>query len=147
MSWLIVFLAEYLPLVIGVGVLAFLLVRRERKLAQRAVLAALLALAVSEVIKQFFYVPRPFVAGGFVPLVSQPSDGAFPSSHTAVLAALVLVVYSKFKRLGLVLAVTALLVGWGRVLGGVHYPVDVVGGVAVGWAASFLAQHLRVRFR
>jgi len=131
-SGLIVFLAEYLPLVIGAVALAFLVIMKERKLAQRAVLAALLALAVSEVIKQFFYVPRPFVAGGFVPLVSQPSDGSFPSSHVATLSALSSCLWFRNKKAGTLLLVGTLVVGLARVLAGLHYGCDILGGFILG---------------
>ena len=144
MNFLITFAAQYLPFLIGFVVLVSLIQERSRSLVARVVLAALLALATSELIKQFFYTPRPFVVRDLTPLISQPSDGSFPSSHVALLTAVIFSIFSKFRSLSWILLVMAGVVGWGRVAAGVHYPIDIAGGLAVGLVAALLAHYLKL---
>lgn len=64
--------------------------------------------------------------------VREPSDSSFPSGHTAALfaAAVALVMYYKVK--GLPALGVALLVALSRIYLCMHYPSDVLGGMAIG---------------
>lgn len=76
---------------------------------------------------------RPFYEQGLSPLtLTVPFNGSFPSDHSAFVFALATALWLKDKSLGLIYFLGALLVGLGRVLGGVHYPVDIVGGAILG---------------
>ena len=68
--------------------------------------------------------------------VREPSDSSFPSGHTAALfaAAVALVMYYKVK--GLPALGVALLVALSRIYLCMHYPSDVLGGIAIGSACG-----------
>ncbi len=74
---------------------------------------------------------------GIVPL-SYESGFSFPSEHTAVLTALSFVVYSVNRKLGIICFIFTLLVAISRVVIGVHYPVDIIGGVFSGLIVGFV---------
>ncbi|MDT2009540.1 phosphatase PAP2 family protein [Rhodococcus opacus] len=65
-----------------------------------------------------------------------PTDYSFPSNHTvvaaAMAAALLLDSNPGGRRLGIVAAVAALLIGLSRVYVGAHYPHDVAAALVVG---------------
>ena len=62
----------------------------------------------------------------------QIDDYSFPSNHAAVAAAIAAAFFLVDRRLGLVAAVAALVMGFSRVYVGAHYPHDVAVGFLVG---------------
>ncbi|MGW2398311.1 phosphatase PAP2 family protein [Kitasatospora sp. NPDC001664] len=61
-----------------------------------------------------------------------PGDWSFPSSHAVIAAASATALWLAWRGLGRLCAVAALLMAASRVWVGVHYPHDVLAGVAVG---------------
>lgn len=61
-----------------------------------------------------------------------PDRFSFPSGHTAAAFALAISMFGAVPLAAPLLVLLAILVGWGRMYLGVHYPVDVLGGVFVG---------------
>lgn len=94
--------------------------------------------------------PEVLLANDTVLRASQDGMG-FPSGHAATMAAIVAVVwlYSSW-RIRVVSVVLLLLVSWSRVYLGVHFPLDVFTGMAVGIGAvcvvRLLPQKIRQKF-
>jgi undecaprenyl-diphosphatase len=65
-------------------------------------------------------------------LVPLPHDASFPSGHAATSFAAATMLSLTFPRLAPLLYVLAAAVAFSRVYVGVHYPLDVVGGAALG---------------
>jgi undecaprenyl-diphosphatase len=65
-------------------------------------------------------------------LVPLPHDASFPSGHAATSFAAATMLSFAFPRLAPVLFLLASAVAFSRVYVGVHYPLDVLGGAAVG---------------
>jgi membrane-associated phospholipid phosphatase len=65
---------------------------------------------------------------------------AFPSSHQAIALAMALSSMQWNRRVGSVVLVLAVLLGFGAVYGGFHYATDMVAGAVVG-AGSWLVAH------
>jgi undecaprenyl-diphosphatase len=66
------------------------------------------------------------------PLVHAPLDGSFPSGHAATsFAAATMLTFAR-PRWAPAFFLLALAIGFSRVYVGVHYPLDVVGGAALG---------------
>ena len=140
-----IFLAVYLPYLAFLAV-PYLWVRRERHDLVRILVTIVVAFAISEALKTFLSVPRPFVAEDFQPLIEVAQRdfyGSFPSGHTTILAALGAAVFFTEKIPGTAILFLAVAVGFGRVMVGVHYPVDILGGLLVGVvvAGFFKALH------
>ena len=72
------------------------------------------------------------------PLITIPHSHSFPSGHTAtaVAGAIVLSVFA--PRAAPLFALLAAGVAYSRLYVGAHYPLDVVGGAAIGAATSLL---------
>ena len=134
-------------------ILAFLLVRsrglNRRGIAATAtvVLAMVDAWAIDELIKLVVRRPRPFEALANAPdalpapetIIAHPSSYSFPSGDAALaMGAAVAFAYvtPKYRVPILLLGISAALA---RVVVGVHYPFDVLGGMIVGIVSGLLA--------
>lgn len=80
-------------------------------------------------------------------LIPRPSDYSFPSGHTAAAFAAVSAMYfageRKIWKPALVLAV---LIAFSRMYLYVHYPTDILGGIAVGMLTGYLGDWLVGQF-
>lgn len=94
-------------------------------------------LLVARTWKFLFQINRPFIELGFDPLVLE-NGYSFPSEHTSVFFALAFAVLYLNKRVGWVFFVLAVLVALSRIVLGVHYPLDIIGGFFLGYIISFL---------
>ncbi|MCT7353747.1 phosphatase PAP2 family protein [Streptomyces sp. 15-116A] len=104
-----------------------------------APLAAGVAVLVNVPIRGFVERPRPFKDHqGLEVLVSGKNDFSFVSDHATITMALAVGLFVANRKFGLVGIGIALLEGFCRVYMGVHYPTDVVGGLALGTAVALL---------
>jgi membrane-associated phospholipid phosphatase len=71
-------------------------------------------------------------------LVPAPHDHSFPSGHAATSFAAATVLTAYAPRWWPVWFLLALAVGFSRIYVGVHYPLDVVGGAALGVVTALL---------
>ena len=72
-------------------------------------------------------------------LVSRPSSFSCPSTHSAWAFAAAASVFSWHKKFGIVVGVIALIVAFGRLYLFVHFPTDVLFGIALGILFAFVA--------
>lgn len=90
--------------------------------------------AACELIGRLVPRSRPFAASPSAnALIDHPPDRSFPSRHVASATAMALSVRPASATGSALLAFIALGVGVGRVRSGLHYPSDVMAGVALGW--------------
>lgn len=104
-----------------------------------APLAAGIALLVNVPIRGFVRRPRPFLDHqGLEVLIKGKTDFSFVSDHATLTMALGVGLFVANRKYGLIGIGLALLEGFCRVYLGVHYPTDVVGGLALGTAVALL---------
>ena len=113
----------------------------QRRLRQQVgVLVAPSAMAVASgsvmLVNAFYFRPRPFEDLDVSLLFYQPTDSSFPANTAAAVFAISAAVWGVNRQAGLVLFVAAGLYGLSRVYAGVHYPLDIVGGAAIGIVAA-----------
>ncbi|MGN0699203.1 MAG: phosphatase PAP2 family protein [Ruminiclostridium sp.] len=100
-----------------------------------AVLGATLAVLLfgELILKHLIRRPRPFVINGAIELIIKaPSGFSFPSCHTAICVAMATAIFLFHKRLGIIAYIYAALVAFSRMYLYVHYPSDIIGGIALG---------------
>jgi len=95
-----------------------------------AALAGMLAQEIAAVLKH----PRPFMIGLSPAWIAHGFRGSMPSTHASVMftVALCFLYRPRLRAIGWILAALALLTGWGRVYAGIHFPLDVAGGLLLG---------------
>ena len=72
------------------------------------------------------------------PLVTVPHSHSFPSGHTATAFAAATVLTALVPRAAAAWFVLAAAIAYSRLYVGVHFPLDVAGGIAVGVATALL---------
>ncbi|MEU3950110.1 phosphatase PAP2 family protein [Streptomyces sp. NPDC029526] len=104
-----------------------------------APLSAAVAVLVNVPIRGIVERPRPFLDhDGLEVLVSGKTDYSFVSDHATLSMALAVGLFLANRKFGLVAIVMAVFAGFCRVYMGVHYPTDVIGGLALGTAVALL---------
>jgi undecaprenyl-diphosphatase len=108
------------------------------------VIAYFTSSAVTDVIKLVVDRSRPIDH----PLVSQPATHSFPSGHaaTSFACAATLAPFAP-RHAKPVLYVLAAAIAYSRVYVGVHYPLDVLGGAAIGLLVATALQRLPAALR
>jgi undecaprenyl-diphosphatase len=141
-----IFFANYLVYFLVLGFLFLVLVedgsrRKLYRFAEGALAILLSRGIVTELIRHFYYHPRPFEFYGFVSLVPE-SGASFPSGHMTFLFALAMAVWYANRKWGIVYFLLSLVVGIARIYAGVHWPLDILGGIVVGIACGMIVHGL-----
>jgi undecaprenyl-diphosphatase len=121
---------------LAIGVAAAVALRRPR-----LALAVFLAVAAADLsasgIKHMVGRPRPVEALGDIDvLMSTPSSPSFPSGHAATSFAAAVALVVAVPRLAPLVFGLASAVAFSRLYVGVHYPLDVLAGAALGAAVA-----------
>ena len=114
---------------------------------QRAVLVATLSAALANILLKLmnllYFRPRPFAANEVNLLFYHPTDSSFPSNAAVLGFAVAGGVWFYNRSWGLSMVLIAALFGLSRIFGGVHYPLDVIGGAALGWFSALIIYRQR----
>jgi membrane-associated phospholipid phosphatase len=123
--------------------LAVVLFRKRPDVVAALYLSALNAVPFVRGFKGLIDVLRPpgvLEAGTFHLIGPSYSHSSFPSGHTATafaVASVIAMLICRRRWTRAIMIAVALLVGLSRVAVGVHWPLDVVVGGAIGWLAGF----------
>jgi undecaprenyl-diphosphatase len=120
----------YIVFFIALACVAILASRREWKPLAYAGLSLVVTLMTLKLMELLNVDHRPFMDHALTQLVSHASGQSFPSDHTTASAAVALavLVFTRFKKTGVVLLCLACMIGISRIYVGVHYPADIIGG-------------------
>lgn len=111
--------------------------------------SALLAFAMTSGIATIVDRVRPYLAVSGVQAIVPPNmqAGSFPSSHTAISFAIAASIFSVHQGWGIVAFAIAFAVAFGRMAAGMHYPTDVLGGIAVGLLAFAIVSIIQIQLK
>jgi len=150
LDWLIIFFAEYFIFILAI--VAVILILGEKDWRRRAYFIALVVISTilsrgifTELIQFYYHHPRPFVTLGFTPLIDHAPTSSFPSGHLAFFS-VALTMYLFNRRVGIWFMLGTLLIGLARVSAGIHWPADVLGGIAVG-SIAFLSTYYLLKIK
>lgn len=142
LSTLTIFFAEWLPYLLIATVIAhkFFIHDGEKFVRLTALLfvSPIIAVTAVKICKMLIPLPRPFADGlGITPLISVSDPmGSFPSAHAAFFGALGMAIFFEHPRMGSGFILAAVLIGISRVGVGVHFPIDIIAGIALGVLVS-----------
>lgn len=158
---LIFFVADTLPYVVILTAFIFLFTHHEEKNPlERMMLfsktrwkevvltffASGLAWVVARLLKSLIHAPRPFVKFLEVRSIFLETGYAFPSGHATFFMALAISIYLIHRKIGYWFIAAAVAIGVARVMAGVHFPVDILGGFLVGGLVACGVRQLLNKF-
>ena len=145
---LTIFVAIFLPYWLVVFLIGWLIWKKTIKMIVVSLVAALFSrFIITEIIRWFYYQPRPFVTEQVNQLVEHSTSGSFPSGHAAFLFALSMVIYLHNKKAGWVFFTASFLICLARIFTGLHYPSDILAGTLIGLFFGWLIYFLWCRRR
>ena len=149
LSRFVVFFANDFGLLLIGGLLVYLFMHKDKKKGVRDVVvvltAALIAWGLAHLIKYLYPHARPSILADTYVLLPE-KDSSFPSGHATFFSALATALYFYHKRLGLLYALGALLIGFARIMAGIHWPIDILAGYILGGMIGIIAYHAYQRF-
>ena len=114
----------------------------ERRRNQQAILITLIGIALANatmrLLQNYYFRPRPFATETVKLLFYRPSVSSFPSVPVATMFCYVVGLWPANKTVGRVLLILAVAFGLARVIAGVHYPLDIIGGAVWGTGCTWL---------
>lgn len=146
-DWFILFFATYVPFLL-IAFFLVLVIRSSHTRIQKlefltvTFFSTLIArFGITELIRFFYHRPRPYTV---LPVEHLTSDSAwsFPSGHATFFFALATAIYLYNKKWGRVFLMLSGVVAVARVVAGVHYPLDVLAGAAIGTATAYGTFHV-----
>jgi len=143
-SWLDnlgVFFAKYFGYLLIFFLLLFLIKNFKKywPMVVKAFSAAILArLVIVNIIRFFYYRPRPFIANQVNLLLSDEPTGSFPSGHAAFYFAISTIVFLFNKKAGTFFLIASFLISIARVFSGIHWPSDILTGALIGIFSAWL---------
>src|SRR3989344_9589267 len=152
----VVFFAFYFPYIVVMLAGLFLLFHHEvfkaenpfqvflqkKKEILKAFFTGALAWVVAQILKFTFSLGRPAEALASIdPLIAKTAY-SFPSGHATFFMALAVSIFFFHKKAGYIFIFFALLIGIARIIAGVHFPVDILGGVMLGIVVAYLLKNV-----
>lgn len=144
LDFLGVFLANYFVYFFVAFLLLFLLkFKKCWGMVLKAMVAAVLArFVIVDFIRWIYPRYRPFVGENINLLINKVNQFAFPSGHAAFCFGLATIVYFYNKKVGILFFIFAFLISVARIFVGVHWPLDILAGAAVGVLSGWLVNKL-----
>ncbi|MBU5537230.1 MAG: phosphatase PAP2 family protein [Candidatus Aenigmatarchaeota archaeon] len=144
----ILFYFDKLSYVIYALLILFSIIKN-RNLAVLLMLALIFTGVFIHMLKQAIGRERPYEVLNARLLVAPETNKSFPSNHAAQAFLVATLVFSYYRRLGILLFPFAIVISLGRVYLGVHYPSDVIVGAVLGViiALVFKLTFYKIKFR
>ncbi len=142
---LAIFLANYLPYILFISLLIFLLwdFKKYWIIVAKSILAGVIArLGFVPLFHLFWPRPRPFIFNSPHLLLRHANTPSFPSGHAAFFFALSTVIYFYNKKAGIIFFFASILLSFFRVFCGIHWPSDIIFGAIIGIFSGFVIEKL-----
>ena len=99
----------------------------------RAVLVPGVSFVLLSLFRKIYNSPRPYEVFDFSPVIDKKTEGkSMPSRHVFSMFVIAVTVYCFYKVPGLVIGAAGIVMAVVRVVGGVHFPKDVIAGAVIG---------------
>ena len=100
------------------------------------------AWVLAYIIKFLLHIPRPFDVFAQVQSLILENGYSFPSGHVTFYMALAVSIFLSHKRAGYIFIFLALIIGIARIIAGVHFPLDILGGFALGSVIAYFVKSI-----
>lgn len=143
MNLIIIFAGLYLHfVVIFTAALVFLIEKSSirRDIFKLGALSLPFAYITAKILGHLIYNPRPFVVEHTMPLIPHAANNGFPSDHTLLAITIAAVFFTFDRKAGSLLIILGLALAVARILARVHYPIDILGSIAIALATTYICQ-------
>lgn len=148
MNQIIIFCATYLIFISAVYAFLHILLKHERRHHIRHIITifgtAVSAWVITHFLKDLIAHPRPDLTNA---LIVPDSFYSFPSGHATFIFALAWSMYKIDKYAGMIIFIFGTITGIARVLAGVHFWYDILGGFVVGIFVAYIVFSITKRIR
>ncbi|MGN0438852.1 MAG: phosphatase PAP2 family protein [Lachnospiraceae bacterium] len=105
----------------------------------RSFLTAGISFVAVTLFRKAFNKTRPYEALDIVPLIKKDKKGqSFPSRHVFSVFVIAMCWLYYIPIVGILLLLVGIIMAWIRVIGGVHYPIDVIAGAMIGMMSGII---------
>lgn len=141
-DYVVIFFGFWFPyIVIGLAGLFLIFYRKSWRESFLVFFSGGLAVFFDLILKNLIQIPRPFLALNNIQTLFPEAGYAFPSGHATFFAALAISIFFLNKKAGYFFMFFALLIGLARIIAGVHFPVDILGGFALGAFVAYVVAY------
>lgn len=120
---------------------ALLFTRDERFL--RVLLTPALSLIVVDIMRRAIPARRPYEKLDITPLIKKNKKmKSFPSRHVYSIYVIAMTFFYCFYPIGIILSVLGIFMAYVRVVGGIHFPKDVVAGGVIGVLSGIIGLYI-----
>lgn len=137
----IIFFAKYLTYFLVIALIIWLISKESRKrlfiFAELSIAAIIARGLLTEWIRFAYYHARPFEALNFASLIPE-SGASFPSGHMTFLFSLGMILWFYNRKFGYWFLGLSFVVGLARIAAGVHWPLDILGGIIIGALSAWI---------
>lgn len=141
-----VFSARYVPWIFLGVILLFIMyttvvgiIEKKDHFVQRVILTlsvtGVIAFFLQLVLKLTITHERPFLQGVYS-FYEYGSLESFPSGHALVFMALAVAAFFLNRKIGSILLITAFIIGFARMIVGIHWPIDIIAGWILGYGTG-----------
>lgn len=143
-----IFFAKYLAYILILAALVIIFYEKNwrKRLYDFSLITISLLLSrglITQTIRFFYHRPRPYITSSeILTLIDRTGEASFPSGHATFFFALAVAIYFVRPKWFYYFLSGAIVMGIARIFVGVHYPIDILGGAAIGVLSVYLVNKL-----
>lgn len=116
-----------------------LFLKEQREILVSCIFVPAVSFLVVSLFRRAYSAKRPYEVLDIQPLIPKDTMGkSFPSRHVFSIFLIGMTFFYIVKPLGIVIGIMGIVMAYVRVIGGVHFPKDVVAGALLGIMCGFI---------
>lgn len=124
------------------ALLAFLFIMKDQRFVKVFLVPAVSFIFVSA-LREIIHAKRPYEVLGITPLIPKNrKGGSFPSRHAYSLYVVAMSFFYVCSPVGIAMFALGIIMAYLRVIGGMHFPRDVIAGVIMGVLSGILGFYI-----
>lgn len=104
--------------------------------------SGIFAWGIANLFKIIIQALRPTFIFPQISSLIEKTDFSFPSGHATAFMAIAFAIFFYHKKAGYLFMFFALIIGIARIMAGVHFPIDILGGIILGALIAYLIKYL-----